>query len=101
MGDVIVIGYILDTIVSFFIGAWFARFWIRHPFRRQPATGKTSMIGKTGEIKSSLKNNYYEIAVDSQIWRAVPDDPKETFTKGEIAYVKSVRDITLYISKIK
>jgi membrane protein implicated in regulation of membrane protease activity len=99
MGDII--GYIIDTIISFFIGAWFSRFWFRNPFRRPPATGKTSLIGKTGEIKSKLKNNYYEIAVDSQIWRAVPDDPNETFAKGEIAYVKSVRDLTLYISKIK
>jgi len=101
MGDIIIIGYLLDTIVSFFIGAWFARFWIRHPFRRKPATGKDSLIGRTGEVKSALKDNFYEIAVDSQVWRAVPDDPKDTFRKGEIAYVKSVRDLTLYISKIK
>ena len=101
MGQIIIIGYILDTIVAFFIGAWFSRFWLRHPFRVKPATGKDSLIGKTGEIKSTLKNNFYEIAVDSQIWRALPDDPRETFQKGEIAYVKSVRDLTLYISKIK
>jgi membrane protein implicated in regulation of membrane protease activity len=101
MGDIIIIGYLLDTIVAFFIGAWFSRFWLRHPFRRQPATGKDSLIGRTGEVKSPLKDNFYEIAVDSQIWRATPEDPKETFRKGEIAYVKSVRDLTLYISKIK
>ena len=35
-----IIGYILDTIISFFIGAWFSRFYLRHPFRRGPATGK-------------------------------------------------------------
>ena len=101
MSQIIIIGYALDTFVSFFIGAWFARFWLRHPFRRKPATGRDSMIGKTGEIKNILKNNSYEIAIDSQLWKAIPDDPQETFTKGEIAYVKSIRDLTLYISKIK
>ncbi len=101
MSSIIIIGYILDTIVAFFIGAWFSRFWLRHPFRRKPATGKDSLVGKTGEIKSVLKNNAYEIAVDSQIWRAISADPGESFKKGEIAYVGSVRDLTLYISKIK
>lgn len=101
MSQIVIIGYIIDTIVAFFIGAWFSRFWLRHPFRRKPATGKDSLIGKTGEIKTVLKNNSYEISVDSQLWKAVPDDPQETFKKGEIAYVKSIRDLTLYISKIK
>ncbi len=101
MSAIITIGYILDTIISFFIGAWFARFYLRHPFRRGPATGKDSLIGKTGEIKGMLKDNAYEISVDSQIWRAKPVDPADKFNKGEIAYIKSVNNLTLYISKIK
>ncbi len=95
------IGYILDTIISFFIGAWFSRFYLRHPFRRGPATGKDSLIGKTGEIKLILKDNAYEISIDSQIWRAKPVDPDDKFIKGEIAYIRSVSDLTVYISKIK
>ncbi|MEM0139559.1 MAG: NfeD family protein [Ferroplasma sp.] len=101
MSQIIIIGYIIDTIVAFFIGAWFSRFWFRHPFGRPPATGRDSMVGKTGEIKDILKNNSYEIAIDSQLWKAVPADEGETFKKGEVAYVRAIKNLTLYISKIK
>jgi len=101
MSTIITVGYILDTIISFFIGAWFARFYLRHPFRRGPATGKDSLIGKTGEIKSILKDDAYEISIDSQMWNARPVDPNDKFTKGEIAYVQGIKNLTVYISKIK
>ncbi len=91
----------LVAVIFFFIGAWFSRFYLRHPFRRPMATGPTSMIGKTGQIKTLSKDNVYEISIDSQIWRAVPVDPEDKFSKGETAYVKDIKNITLYISKIK
>ncbi len=91
----------LVAVISFFIGAWFSRFYLRHPFRRPMATGPTSMIGKTGQIKTVLKDSIYEISIDSQIWRAVPVNTEDRFSKGETAYVRDIKNITLYISKIK
>ncbi|KJE49503.1 MULTISPECIES: NfeD family protein [Acidiplasma] len=91
----------LVAVIFFFIGAWFSRFWLRHPFRRPIATGPDALIGKTGEIKNVLKNNTYEISIDSQIWRAVPVNPEDTFKKGEMAYVKAIKNLTVYITKIQ
>ncbi len=70
-------------------------------FQEGPATGKNSLISKTGEIKNILKGNSYEISVDSKIWNARPVNPEDTFKKGEIVYIKDIKNLTLYISKIK
>ncbi len=97
----VAIELILDAIVFFFIGAWFSRFYLRHPFRRKPVTGRDAMIGKTGIVVNLTKNKFYEVSVDSQIWRALPLQNDEHFQKGDEVIIKDVRSLVLYVEKIK
>ncbi|AAT44092.1 NfeD family protein [Picrophilus oshimae] len=97
----VAIELILDAVVFFFIGAWFSRFYLRHPFRRKPVTGKDAMIGKTGIVVNITKNNFYEVSVDSEIWRALPLEKNDKFQKGDEVIIKDIRSLVLYIQKIK
>ena len=64
-------------------------------FKRKPATGKSSLVGRTAEV---LKWSDIDGAVDvhGEIWRAIS---KDNFKRGDKAVIESVDGLTLTIKK--
>ncbi len=87
----------VDTAVSLFVGGWLGRLLTRYPFGQSAFTGKESMTGKRATVVSR-KTGYYEVKVDSQIWKAVCNDPLEL---NETAEVMDVSGNKLVLGKIR
>ena len=94
--ETFIITVFLVAILTFFFGAWLGRFLVRYPFGRGPVTGKESMIGRYA-IVTSVKEDEYEVSLDSQIWSALPAENLK-FSPGEKVKVIGIKGLKLIIS---
>jgi len=92
-----VLTIVTDTAVSLFVGGWLGRFLTRYPFGQRAFTGKESLIGRKATVVT-VKPGFYEVRLDSQIWKAVCDDPLGI---NEAAEVSDLSGNKLTLRKIR
>ncbi|OWP57033.1 MAG: hypothetical protein B2I17_02370 [Thermoplasmatales archaeon B_DKE] len=88
---------IIVAIITFFVGAWLGRFLVRYPFGRGPVTGKESIVGRYA-IVTLVKEDEYEVSVDSQKWAAIPSENAK-FEQDEKVKIIGIKGLKLIISK--
>lgn len=83
--------------IGLLIFATFATFgfYILKTYKRAPKTGADAMIGKQAEVTSWSKTKG-KVFYDGEDWQATSD---ESFNKGDIVTITSIKKMTLTVKK--